>query len=418
MKKKLIIALIILTGLLLLAVPIFAQDEIATGLVTGRIVNRSPDGVVPEKLDLMLHAWDENFVETLMVDGYSEANGTFEFADVLLDPDLLYAVMLTRDDAIYASEPVKVAEGQTELSVDISIYESTTDTSSVRIDRQHVIFDAALNGLRVAEIYILSNNGDRTISGQVAGVDAQLSSLQFPLPEGATDISFNQGNSGGRFMLTPGGFVDTEPLRPGVGTGQVAVTYVLPYKDSLIYSSIARWPVESLSFMLTTDIGLSLEGENLIPAGTRDMGEGGQVELFTHDGLASDESVIVTVSGTLLQPLVAPSGDMVLETDTNTGFSSKKGLALGGVTLGLALMAVGVWWYRRPEPEEKEEAEGELEGIYDHLVTQIALLDEARDRSEINRSEYEKRREQMVRQAKSLLEQATDQDTASPSPSY
>ena len=84
MKKKLLVALIILTALFLLAVPVFAQDKTLTGIVTGRIINRSPDGLIPEKMDLMLHAWDENFDEKLMLDGYSETDGTFEFADVSL----------------------------------------------------------------------------------------------------------------------------------------------------------------------------------------------------------------------------------------------------------------------------------------------------------------------------------------------
>lgn len=418
MKKKLILALIILTALLLLAVPVFAQDESPTGVVTGRIVNRSPDGLVPENMDLMLHAWDENFDEKLMLQGFSERDGTFEFAEVLLDPNLLYAVMLTYDDAVYASEPADVKEGQRELSLEIPIYESTTDTSTVRIDRQHVLFDAALDGLRVAEIYILSNTGDRTIAGMAAEDDARLSPLQFSLPEGATNISFNENSSGGRYVLTPGGFVDTAPLRPGESTGQVVVTYLLPYEDSLTYSWTAPWPVESLSFMLNTGIGLSLEGENLTPSGTRDMGEGGQVDVFSHGALESGENVTVSLSGTLLQPLVAPAGDMVSEAETDTGSSSKKGLALGGAALGLALMAVGVWWYRRPEPEGIEEAEDEPKVGFDQLVTQIALLDEAHDRGEINRSDYARQRAQMVRQATDLLARPPEQDATSPLPSY
>jgi hypothetical protein len=418
MKKKLILALIILTALLLLAVPVFAQDETETGVVSGRIVNRSPDSLVPGKMDLMLHAWDENFDEKLMLQGLSEADGTFEFADVSLDPNLLYAVMLTYDNVVYASEPVEVIEGQTELSLEIAIYESTTDTSSVRIDRQHVLFDAALDGLRVAEIYILSNTGTWTIAGQVAGEDARLSSLQFPLPEGATDISFNEGSSSGRFILAPGGFVDTAPLRPGEGTGQVVVTYMLPYKDGLTYSWTAQWPVDSLSFMLTTGIGLSLEGENLTPMGARNVGEGGQVGVFNHEALEPGESVTVSLSGALLRPLVAPAGEMMPEAQNDTGSSSKRALALGGAALGLALMAVGVWWYRLSEPAETEEAEDEPDASYDHLVTQIALLDEARDRGEINGSEYDRQREQMVQQAKALLARSPEQNTASPSPSY
>jgi hypothetical protein len=170
--------------------------------------------------------------------------------------------------------------------------------------------------------------------------------------------------------------------------------------------------------MLNTATGLSLEGENLMPSGTRDMGEGGQVDVFSHSALEPGENVTVSLSGTLLQPLAAPAGDMVPEVETDAGLSSKKELALGGATLGLALMAVGVWWYRRPEPKEVEEAEDEPEASFDQLVTQIARLDEAHDRGEINGSDYARRRAQMVRQATNLLARSSEQDATSPSPSY
>ncbi|MGB3717754.1 MAG: hypothetical protein WA996_25305 [Candidatus Promineifilaceae bacterium] len=420
MKKKVMLALIILTALLLLAVPVLAQEGPSTGVVTGRVVNRSSDGSVPEKMELMLHAWDENLDEVLMLDGFSKTDGTFEYGNVSLEPDLLYAVMLTYDNVVYASEPVNVTEGQTELSLEIPIYESSTDTSSVRIDRQHVLFDAALDGLTVAEIYIISNTGDRTIAGKDTEDDTQLPPLQFSLPAGATDISFNEGVSGRRFILTPVGFVDSEPLRPGESTGQVIVSYVVPYEDGLTYSLTTQWPVDGLSFMLNPAIGLSLEGENLTREGTRDMGDGREVEIFSHDALGQGESVAISLAGTLLQPLVAPAGDMMPEAETDAGSASRKGLALGGAALGLALMAVGVWWYRRPEPEPEvvEKVEDESGTRFDHLVTQIAILDKARDRGDINKTEYDIQREQMVRQAKALLAPSPAQDAASPSPSY
>jgi hypothetical protein len=381
----------------LIAVPVFAQEESVTGVVTGRIVNRSPDGLIPEQTDLMLHAWDENFDEKLMLDGSSEADGTFEFADVSLDPSLLYAVMVTYDNVVYASEPAGVTDGQTELSLEIPVYESTTDVSTVSVDSQHILFNAALDGLGVAEIYVLSNTGDRTISGQAAEDDAQLSPLHFALPEGATNINFNESSSG-RFVMTPGGFVDSAPLRPGASTGQVVVTYVLPYQDELTYSLTTEWPVDRLSFMLDTSIGLSIEGEGLSFSGTQNVGEGREVDVYSQEDLEPGKSINVSLTGALVPPLPAPSSGMTLEAET--GPSRSRALALGGMTLGLALIAVGVWWYRRPESEEPEDAP---EANLDNLVTDIALLDQAHDRGEINGAEYTKHRAQMVKQAKVLL---------------
>jgi hypothetical protein len=52
------------------------------------------------------------------------------------------------------------------------------------------------------------------------------------------------------------------------------------------------------------------------------------------------------------------------------------------------------------------------------LVTQIARLDEAHDRGDINGSDYARQRAQMVRQATDLLARSPEQDATSPSPSY
>ena len=408
MKKKSLLALIFLAALLILAVPVFAQGEARTGIVSGRIVNLSPDGTVPEELDLMLHAWDENINEKFMLNGTSKADGTFEFDEVTLDPTLLYAVMLTYDEAVYASEPAQVTEGQTALTLDIPIYDSTADTSAVRIDRQHILFDAAPNSLRVAEIYIVSNTGTRTVVGRATEEDGLISALQFPLPEGATDISFNERNGADRFLLTPGGFVDTAPLRPGESTGQIVVTYALPYEDGLPFSWVSHWPTDNLTFMVATGIGLSLEGENLSPAGTRDLGEGRQVDIFEYGPLQPGERAAVSLNGELELPLIAPAGSMAAESATSGAAFPTKTLALVGVALGLVLMIVGLWWYLRPDPVAVQEMEEVAAADYDELVTQIAILDEAHDQGKINGSTYARYRAQLLRQATALMPRSSE----------
>jgi hypothetical protein len=109
---------------------------------------------------------------------------------------------------------------------------------------------------------------------------------------------------------------------------------------------------------------------------------------------------------------------MTTTAQTDAGFSSQRNIALGGVALGLAVLGVGVWWYRRPDSEYLFDVEDETEASYDHLVTQIALLDDAHDQGEINSSDYISQRAKMVRQAKAILTQSSEQDGAGPSPSY
>lgn len=170
--------------------------------------------------------------------------------------------------------------------------------------------------------------------------------------------------------------------------------------------------------MVATGIGLSLEGEHLSPAGARDLGEGRQVDVFEYGSLGPGERAAVSLSGDLELPLAAPAGSMAPEAETRSDALPTKTLALVGVALGLVLMIVGVWWYRRSDSEEAQEPQDLPEADYDQLVTRIALLDEAHDRGEINGSDYVRKRAQMVGQATVLIARESEEDVASPSPSY
>lgn len=146
---------------------------------------------MPTNLDVMLHAWDSGFDEKAMQNGLSDADGRFAFESVPLNPAWVYAVMLTYDDVLYFSEPMPLSEGTTTLTMDVAVYEKTSATNAVQVERQHVFFDTASGGLMVGEIYILSNLGDRTITGS-SGDDAPISPLQFSLPENAASVTFEE----------------------------------------------------------------------------------------------------------------------------------------------------------------------------------------------------------------------------------
>ncbi|MFQ5433867.1 MAG: hypothetical protein ACE5FD_03235 [Anaerolineae bacterium] len=388
---------------LITAVPVLAQsDEDVIGVVTGQILNQTDTDIVPDGVDVMLHAWDQDFNEKIMLNGQSEADGTFQFDDVTMNPEWLYAVMLTYQDVLYYSEPAPLSGDLTSLTIDVPIYETTTDTSQVQIERQHIFFDTAQGGLMVGEVYILSNSGDKTIAG-AGGDDGTLSPLQFSLPEDATGVSF-EGAGDGRFLLTPGGFVDTAPLRPGAGSSQIVVRYVLPYTDGMPYAYTAQWPVNEINFLVPESLGLSLSADNLTDEGLRDLGNGEKIGIFSYGSLNVGESLAVTLSGALVSPPVA------IESDSQAAESaaqpdSQAAIAIGIVVLGLAFIGVGFWWYR--QPDEAEELEAPVDDVdFKELVTQIALLDEAHDRGEIAYDVYEAQRSALRHQAQLAMAEA------------
>ena len=88
--------------------------------------------------------------------------------------------------------------------------------------------------LRVLELYIISNPGNKTVVAAKEGDPV----LSFQLPEGATNLQFEDGTSADRYITIPDGFGDTVPVRPGSGNYQVMYSYELPYNRKLdLFSS-------------------------------------------------------------------------------------------------------------------------------------------------------------------------------------
>ena len=394
--------LLLLAAFLLTAAPAAAQVNNPTpesetapvpGSITGQIVNGTAGAGIPDSLTLMLHVWDGDFNEKEMLTGQADANGRFQFDNVPFVPGWFYAVMATYQDVTYFSVPMPVPEGETTFDLELPIFESTTDTSGVQVEAMHIFFDADPNGLGVGEVYTLSNPGDRAIvGGPDTLADGTPVTFRFNLPPEATNVSF-QGSREGRFMRTPDGFADTAPLLPGESSGQIFVTYALPYNDSLTLVRTAVLPTKQVNVLIPAGLGLSLSGDGIVNAGRQNMGEDMVVDVYTMEGLDAGETVRLDVSGALALPGVEPAA-------SEANLSSREGIFVGSIVLGVALIITSFWWYarsRQPEPAEPFPEE------FEEIVAQIAQLDEAHEQQAINDEQYQAQRDVLREQARLIL---------------
>lgn len=376
-----------------------AEGAAETGVVTGSVVNGTETEQLPESGEPMLHIWDGNGQEQGMEHGTLLDDGTFRFEDVPFVPGWQYASMLNYQDVTYFSETGQVEAGQTELALPVTVYEVTTATDAVRVTQQHVFFDAAAEGqVMVGEIYILSNSSDRTVA-LPAGADPESAPLAFTLPEGAQDISV-ENNRDGRFKPTDAGFADTAPLRPGERTAEVVVRYTLPYEDALNYTLHTPWPVDALNLLVPTGSGLSLQGEGLPPAETMQMGNSAEVAVYNAGPLEAGAALALQLTGKLAPPDSEPaSSEAAASTVTGSGVPP---IAPVAIMLGGLFLVLAAWLYRRSALDEAGDADAEPAGTFDGLVTEIALLDEARATGQIDEQDYARRRSLLFAQAQQL----------------
>jgi len=281
--------------------------------------------------------------------------------------------MATYKDVSYFSEPAQVKEGDLSLSFNIPVYETTDDLSQVKIDQMHVLFYAQEGELVVSEVYILSNAGNLTVKDTLVLPSGRKGSLKFPLPEEATNVEFDT-QSTDRFIQVDGGFVDTSPIVPGEKNSQVILRFSLPYTGEFSYDFTAPVAVGGTSFLVPEASGLELQGSSLTPAGTQSMQDGSSFAIYTSPGLSPAETIQVSLSGKLNK------GSSSLP--SSRGFS--QGIAVGGSLLGLALLGVGVWWWRKSE---------EHTGMgFDDIFFELEQLDKAYARGEILEEEYQETR--------------------------
>lgn len=391
------------------AAPVYAQTEMPpaapeaawTGEVTGTIVNRSPGAELPDKVDVMLHAWDQKQGEKFMLHGEITPAGEFRFEEVSFEPGLIYAVMADYEDAMYYSEPYQVQEGEESFALEVPIYESTDDLSQVKVDQMHVLFYFAQGGLAVSEVYVLSNSGDHTVKEAVELEDGTKATVKLPLPETAADLNF-EGDPGGRFIQFAGGFADTAPLVPGHANNRIMLTYVLPYDDKLLYTYTAPLEINNVSYLYAEGAGIALAGEGLTPAGSWPMGNGADFGVLSHPALKTGETVQVEISGK--PPATATSAPGMGSVEEPVSKTSKIGIGIGGLVLGLALIGVGIWWWRKPQDDDVEDIEVGEESEFEDALKEIALLDQAFERGEIPEEGYFDRRARLIRQIKAGLQ--------------
>lgn len=287
-------------------------------------------------------------------------------------------------------------------TLDLSQVQVTTDTSGLVVERLHVILDFPTPGtLQVAELFIITNNENK----MVVPVETGKPILEFELPAGATNLQFQDGELGGRFVTTPNGFGDTQPIPPG-GGNQVVFVYSLPYSGEQSLALTPPLRVLQEVVMLPAE-GVSLQSQQLQDAGTRAMqtSQGAQgsvnLHLFAGGELAAGAPLEIKVSG------------FPFSQASQTGGKSTN-LVIGLAVFGLALIGVGLYYYFQQPARRRavsltlaaqaaDETGGETE-TRETLLDAIVALDDLNKEGKLAQDSYTQRRAELIKKLKENVE--------------
>jgi hypothetical protein len=361
----------------------------------------------------MLHVLDQDMNQLGMLHGKSIQDGSFKIEDVPFQVGMAYAAAVVYEETTYYSQVAPAEDGITSLNLDVPVYESTTDLSKVLVEQMHVLFSFAQDGMDVKELYVLSNQGNRTVKGavDVPGNEGVKAAVRFVLPEKADFINF-QPQAEDRFMKFPGGFADMASIVPGEMVSQFVVGYLLPYTTPITYQLKTTLAVQRVSFVLPADSGVSLKGEGLGAAEPTAAQDGQLYNLYKLENIPAGQTLDLTFEG---KPNIPDS--QVDETTSTKTIPFQLPLFLGLGVVGVALIGGGAFWWVRSSRIEveggKEDVDGEETGQsvkpeVDRLLIEIAQLDQSFEQGELDEEAYRDKRAMLLTQAKAAHREMTE----------
>ena len=356
-----------------------------TGTLSGQVVNGTSGGTVPAGLELNLHSFDDNgLVDTLTTT--LGADGRYDFGPVAFAPGRQFLVSTIYNDVNYSSEVASFDAQGSPLALALTIYDSTSDRTALTVAQMHMFLEfPSPTEVTVGQLYIFSNNSDRTYAA--SGADL----LQFNIPAEATSLDVQNAVLDQDYFRNADGFGALWQVPPGEGSGQLLVSFRMPYDGALSFSQVMHYPVASVNVLLS-DLGVKLEGSDVVSLGPQTF-QDQTFQNFSRTGLAAGETLTFAVSGTADGGATAPvSGDTP---SAGLQSTSATGLAVGLGALAVALLGVGVWLYRRPatvDPAARRE----------ELLAALAELDAAYAAGDLAQADYVAERAELMAELKSI----------------
>jgi hypothetical protein len=353
-----------------------ATPVMEAGTIRGRVTNGTPGGSIPGGIEVMLSGFDGD-QEAYQQTTTAAADGTYVFSSVPAVTDRVYGVTVAYGDVRYFSDGTYLTQDDAAPNLPVTVYETTTDSAALSIERLHVLFDFATAGqVQVIELWVVSNSGDRTV---VAAPSQAI--IEVSLPAGAAGLAFKDGSIGDRYIQTADGFGDAEPVVPGTATSQFIFSYWLPYDGSLTFLRPSNHPINAVVVLLP-QTGVTAQGAGLQDLGMQQM-SGQAVHTYEAGAIAAGQTLEIELTGRPQEESSTAGGG------TNT--------AIGLGALAVLLIAAGLWWFRpRVGPsrsEEKTEA----------LLRAIADLDDALDAGRIDAAKHRERRDALKQQLRERM---------------
>ncbi|HSV85741.1 MAG TPA: c-type cytochrome, partial [Levilinea sp.] len=270
-----------------------ALPQASLASVRVNLINGS-GGALPAGLKVFLTGYDD-MLAVIELSGVLEAGNSYLFENVEQPGQRVYLASVEFHDLTFYSDILKmdeIADGEV-AQVSVTVYESTTDTSQLSIDRAHVFLEFPEPGrLQIAQLFLIANPTRQVVVAAQEGQPV----LEFELPPDAINLQFADGAIGERYIETANGFGDLASIAAGETQHQVLFAFELPYERKQTLRLKMPLDVRSTVVALPEIEGLRLTSPQLRESGQRQV-EGASLRLYSASNLSGGSVLELTVSG-------------------------------------------------------------------------------------------------------------------------
>lgn len=216
-----------------LLLPGLAEGDSHGGFtVSGVVVNETAGGETPSGLAVFLLVTGPS--GDLVYSGQSETgpDGDFSFPGVSRGSGEQFLFNVSYDGVPYSTV---LTPAEAEEEVTLPVYETTSDVSVVRVQRQVLVIvgiDENDGQISALEFVRFTNESDRTLKPDLASAAPMMSFLRFSLPTGAVGLSVNSDLPSAEIISVGTGFAVTAPIAPGPHSVEYSFTF--PYEEDRV----------------------------------------------------------------------------------------------------------------------------------------------------------------------------------------
>ncbi len=356
------------------------------GVLTGQVINATTNEPVAD-VEVTLHGFQNNS-EIANLIARTDSAGNFTFENLPTEHSILYMLEGAYEDIVYVSDqPAIFTPDSNETSLDLKVYEPTTDADAISITQLHYLLSFTPEAVNAVQIYVVGNESNQTYVGQ----DGQ--TFPFAIPDGATGVRFENDFDGTRYVQTDEGYADTEPIVPGPEGLSIVAVYDIPYNDDTLTIDLPL-PADTTALnVLMANQGADLSSEQVQFVENRQV-QGSEFAIFNGGSLAKGQTLSLDLTGLDdLEFEAAPT----MPGATATTIPIHQDLILY-IILGLgvvAILAVGVGYpmMRRSKLTQTVDLYDDDPELYrQKLLLMLARLDETYEAGELDEEIYRQMR--------------------------